>query len=548
MDNKSSLEERVQYLENRVTYLEKKMETMRPTVSSPTTQKVAVKPAASLAKQPRVKPDTSVAKPPEVKEIEWDVLIFQKILPRMFIFVFIIGILWGFKAASDYGFLTDKVKVALGFIVSGAMVLFGMQQLKKNLTVLGQVLIGGAIPILMLTTFAMHHLYDLTGPTVAFILNVMWIGLGLYFTYTYKSQGVGIVSSIGGVIVPFLIESTSPNIPVFISYETILYILFIWLALRYRYQVLYYVSAILLNIALFLFVNVVQIPDSYDLLLVSPILVQQIAMLTGFLKTNQMLKLQAYTLFGSVMLSAAWIDFVFNDNLAATVFAFIAALYAACFYFYKNDLVRAPIFIANAVLGILLMAEVLADELIVEVLIGSSLVYMFVANKYKSIFHVLLGGFAYFIALVLVHDNRFQEWFSWEMLHSVIFLAASGYAIYFIGTRKKDHRLIYDLGVPYYALLLLYFTARIAPLFTTNNNIEPIVMSLLWIGISIVFMVLSKSFSIPQGKYVGAGILFLTLAKIIIVDIYFVSVGVKAVLFIMLGIAGLLVSRAYYKK
>src|SRR5690606_33607357 len=140
-------------------------------------------------------------------------------------------ILWGFKAASEYGIITDTVKVIGGFVVAGVFIVIGIMQFKQKRNVLGQVLIGGAIPILMLTTFAMHQLYDMTGSSLSFVLNVLWIGAGLYFTYRYRSQAIGLVSSVGGVFVPFLIESTSPNIPVFVFYETILYVSFLSIAL-----------------------------------------------------------------------------------------------------------------------------------------------------------------------------------------------------------------------------------------------------------------------------------------------------------------------------
>ncbi|MBS4206115.1 DUF2339 domain-containing protein [Lederbergia citrea] len=529
MESKPSLEERVQHLENRVRHLEKKLDIISPDSK-----------------------ETLTVNPSKLqKSIEWDVLIFHKILPRLFILVFIIGVLWGFKAASDYGFLTENVKVALGYFVAAALIFLGMLQLKQKRTVLGQVLLGGSIPILMLTTFAMHQLYDITGPEFSFILNVLWIGLGLYFTFKYKSQGIGIVSSVGGVFVPFLIESTSPNIPVFVFYETILYVFFIWLALRQRYTILYYVSAVFLNIALLLFFITVNIPEEYKWISVSPIIFQQFALLSGFLKSHHFLKQQAYTLCSSIILTSLWVQAAFTDKESSIVFAAIALLYAACYYLNITDVKRAPIYIANGLIGFLLFVEMLADNLTPEVLIGSSIVYMFVSKKYKSFFHALLSGFTYIIAFFLVFDKSITAWISWEMLHWTVFIAATGYALHFlVSTKKKDGRIIYNFGVPYLAILLLMFTTLLSELLAGNagENTERFIMSTLWIAIAVLFMVLSRPLSIRQGKYVGAGILFFTLAKIIIVDIPFVSIAVRAMMFILLGIVGLIVSRAYDKK
>ena len=194
MDNNRSLEERVHYLENKVHILEDKIHRLSEQRGGRSQTAPFTKADPVLAV-----PTTSKAEP-----IEWDVLIFQKILPRLFILVFIIGNLWGFKAASDFGILTDTVKVVLGYAVSGLFILFGIIQIRRSRTLLGQVLLGGAIPILMLSTFAMHQLYGLTGPTISFILNVLWIGFRNFFhTSIISHKGSGLFQQWAGYLSHF---------------------------------------------------------------------------------------------------------------------------------------------------------------------------------------------------------------------------------------------------------------------------------------------------------------------------------------------------------
>lgn len=534
MEDKHSLEERVLYLERRVQELENKLSTSD---KEPLIPKVPLHPSVQEKNNKKKQP------------IEWDVLIFQKIFPRVFIIVLIIGILWGFKAASDYGLLTASLKVTLGYIVSGGLIALGILQFNRDRRGLAQVLVGGAIPVLMITTFAMHQLYGLTGPEISFTLNIFWIILGLYFTYKYSSQGIALVSSIGGVFVPFLIESTTPNIPVFVFYEIILYTLFILLALKYRYKMLYFVSAIFLNIALFLFFIFTNVPAEYKWVAVSPIIVQQFALLIGFLKTNQLLKQQAYTLFSSIILVFVWIDFVLTNAESAIVFGLLAVIYTSSFFVYKTDMIRAPIFIANALMGLLFVSQMLFDPITFEVLIGSSILYLFVAVKYKSLFHAFLGGIFYLGGFTQIFEQAISAWISWEMLHWIVFLGATGYALYYLAKTKKS-KAIYSYGSPYFALMMMIFLSFVSTLLAANSsdNMERMITSILWIGCSILFMVLSKPLAITQGKYIGVSILFITLAKIIMIDIHFISVTVRALLFILLGIIGLLVSRTYYKK
>lgn len=533
MEEKPSLEERVQFLEKRVKYLEERLNvTMQP---------------KNIASSFPVKPTEYT----ESKPIEWDVLIFQKILPRLFIFVLIIGLLWGFKAVSDFGLITNSIKIIIGFTVAMGLILIGMMQIKLHRKILGQVLVGGAIPTLMFTTFAMHQLYNMTGPTVTFVLNVIWIGLGLFFTYKYKSQGIGIVSTVGGVFVPFLIENTVSHIPSFILYETILYTLFLWISLRYRYKILYIVSAVFLHMSLLIFFLIVRIPVELKWLAVSPIVIQQFSILYGFLKTKNMLKYQAYILFSSLMLSSLWLSIVLTDQESSVIFAAFFIIYSCSFYFYKKDPLRAPIFVANIAASLLFFTEMLIPELSFEIIIGSSMIFMFLSQKYKSVFHFLLFLITYVISFFMMANYPISNWLSWEMLHWIIFIVATGYGIHHLpASSKKGKALTYSMGTPYLAILILVFTSMISSLIAgdASQNGERFIMSILWVAVAVFFMIVGHSAKIQQGKYVGVGILFVTLGKVILIDIHFLSVAIRAALFILLGVVGLVVSRIFYRK
>ncbi|WP_391118119.1 DUF2339 domain-containing protein [Psychrobacillus sp. L3] len=531
MGENEVLEKRVAHLEERVRFLEEQL----------------------YMKQSMVPPlnPTVHAKQQEKTTIEWDALIFQKILPPLFIIVFIVGILWAFKAASDYGILNAQVKVILGYVVGFILIGLGIWQLKQMRIILGQMLLGGAIPIFMLTTFAMHQLYAMTGPEISLVLNVIWISLGLFLTYKYKSQGIGIVSTVGGVIVPFLIKSTSPNIPLFSFYESLLFILFLWIALRYSYKFLYYISAIFLQIAIVVFFIFTNIPEAFKWIAVLPILLQHGALLIGFMKTKRMLKDQAYTLFSVMLFTAMWVRIVFTENEASFLLVVIALVYGVLLYMYKNDLIRTPIFIANVSIALLILMQLLIDDLFFEGIIGLSVIYLLVYKNFKHILHAILCGITYFIAFYYALYSPITTWVSWEMLHWIVFIVITGYGIYLLADISKQKKyIVLNIGIPYFGILLLYFLQMIASIIAVDSgsNMERVFTSSLWIAVAILYMLLSRRYSLQQGKYVGVGILFFTLAKIILLDIPFVSVPVKALLFIVLGTVGLLVSRAYYKK
>lgn len=528
MEKSELLEKRIEQLEKRILFLE---------------DQIHIKPSTSPPHRPVIQQQEQTKEP-----VEWDVLIFQKILPPLFIVVFIMGVIWGFKAVSDYGFLQPIVKVIIGYIVGFVLIVLGIWQIKKGRKNLGHMLLGGSIPILMLTTFAMHQLYDISGPTLAFILNLMWITLGVFLTFKYRSQGIGIVAIVGGVFVPFLIKSTSPNIPLFSLYETVLFTVFLWIALKYSYKVLYFISIVFLQVAILVFFIFTNVPDGYKWIAMLPIFVQHGALLAILLKRNQMLKEQAYTLFSIMLLTAIWIRVIFTDNEATVLMTIITLIYGVCYYVYREDSVRAPIFIANASVTLLNIMQLQIDNLLFEGIIGFIFIYFFIYKKFKHILHLILLSISYIVAFYKVLSFSITGWVSWEMLHWTVFLIGTGYGIYLLTRLFKD-KTILNIGVSFVAIMLLYYLHMIAVLVSgdSGSNMERVVTSSLWIIMAILFMVFNR-ISLPQGKYVGVSILFVTLAKIILFDISFVSVAIKALLFLVLGVVGLLVSRAYYKK
>ena len=149
-----------------------------------------------------------------------------------------------------------------------------------------------------------------------------------------------------------------------------------------------------------------------------------------------------------------------------------------------------------------------------------------------------------------ISNYSIDDWLSWEMLHWIVFLVGTSLLVYYSSLNNKQSVVVRNIGVPYFAALFLYFLYMIGSLVAgdVGSNLERVFTSALWIITAVLFMLLSGRFSLQQGKYVGVGILFFTLAKIILFDISFVTVPIKALLFIVLGIVGLLVSRVYYKK
>lgn len=177
------LEERVRQLELEVESLKKQGVKSQFSIGTK---------SVSEAKRPIENKQIELKKKPvpakESEPVDWEHLIGRVWLPRIFIFVLLLGLVWGFKVAVDYGILTEPIRVVLGFSVAVSLYVLGEKQLKNGRLSLGKSLLIGAIGLLILTTFAMNVLYGMVPTVVAFSLNVIWVGVGLFLAQRYQSR------------------------------------------------------------------------------------------------------------------------------------------------------------------------------------------------------------------------------------------------------------------------------------------------------------------------------------------------------------------------
>ncbi|MBA2876245.1 DUF2339 domain-containing protein [Thermaerobacillus caldiproteolyticus] len=180
---------RIEQLEQRIAFLEKEMNVLKTQVErvlqgGQEAQKVPqaqerkeiiapVKKGRAIQFKTREGQKEVVSPPVQQKEsgpIDWEYVIGRVWLPRIFIFVLLLGLVWGFTLAAAMGILTEPIRILMGFAGSGLLVWLGEKQIKKQRESLGKALLSGALSLLILTTFAMHVLYDMVPGVVAFIL------------------------------------------------------------------------------------------------------------------------------------------------------------------------------------------------------------------------------------------------------------------------------------------------------------------------------------------------------------------------------------------
>lgn len=503
--------------------------------------------------------ETKEKKPQEnfrQKETDWEHLIARVWLPRVFMFVFLIGLIWGFKAAVDGGLITREMRCFIGLLAGAAFVYLGIRQHKLLRFLLSQVLLAGSIGIFMLTTFAAHYLYDFINAPMAFILNVLWTVLGLLFSYRYKSQTLGVLAIISGILTPFLVDN-NPSTPFFVCYEVLLYISAMIFAIRHRFVTLLYTSFILIHPAFLIFSMVGSITE--DRWIVYGVLVQHLVLLASILLRTGILNHELRVLISSFVLTAVWSRLILESDITLILLSFTLLYCGVSAYTWRKgfkDTLPYMLAISSYSLLFLLM-EVAQNKWVVGLFIIEGFIALALGFIIKSLFQKINGLLIYLIGFLAggiillggMDSLASVNTFIWI----VILLTLAGIIVllrYYSAENQNQTKelirvLYYGLGV-----LFLIFITDVTTVLTQNvsENAQHLIISSTWVGYAIAVIAYGLKKKTKQVRLAGIALLFLTLIKVIFFDLPTVSMIMKAVLFIGLGGIGILLSRFFYKK
>nr|WP_246428031.1 DUF2339 domain-containing protein [Paenibacillus phyllosphaerae] len=552
-DRIEGLERRVSELEHEVAELKRSQGSAAPVFKQGLAAPLSAA-APNLATSPHKLEEAAypgVHAKPAAKD--WEHLITRVWLPRVFMFVLLIGIIWGFKAASDGGILTEPFRVILGYLASGALIFFGFRQHKSDRPLLAQVLLGGSIGVLMLTTFAAHYLFGFVGDSAAFALNIVWVALGLWFSTRFHAQALGVLASAAGVLVPFLIRTSHDQSTLFVAYETLLFVSFMIVALRRRFVALFYVAFILLHLALAIHGLT---SDQSGSAIAIGVLIQQLVLLGTVLGFRRLGKHQTGILLASFAVTTLWFkielsDFWFNLSLILFFAGYAAIAYVS--WKKKSDLLPYALTIAAYSLLFYLMntidSEYLIGLVLMEGFVAIWLGYVIRSNwqKVSGLIIYILGSIGASAILAEGMDAFLSSsLFIWLALLGTLIGLSQVSAVY-AGLEQAQLRKVAYYGI---GLLLLGFLSDATQVQAQgyNLNMQHLLLSAVWVIYAIVLIVAGVRIGKKQVRMAGVILLFLTLLKVIFFDLPAVSLMIKAVLFIGLGGVGVLLSRLMYTK
>lgn len=555
-----SEEQRIKKLEERVQKLEQQVEDLRNNRTAELKPQIERKPEIIHKPKEYVPSEQKHTPPMEPKEpVDWERLIGQVWLPRIFIFVLLLGVIWGFKAASDYGILNEGLRTILGYLAGVGLILLGEWQIKKQRIALGQVLLGGSVTVLVVSTFAAHVLFGFIGTTFAFTLNLIWVSLGIFFAIRHRSEVLAILGTIGGFLIPFLLDSDSANTVFFVSYETIFSIVMILFALKKNYWKLHIIAMVLLPIVLMLYSWFTGMqnypPNKNELEILSyGMYLQHIVLLTMFLIHDRYPKVQQSILFVSFLAVILFTYQGFEENSISWILLGTTLVYIALnvYTFISKLFVKNILLFPIALIALMFyFIEVLADRELgmVFMLQGTAAIYLGVRNKLKV--QMWSGAFVYIIGVLRAVGLKIEEFNSIPMWSWVVLVASLWFLTYL--SKKLDdiipievRRLLFGAT----AVALLVYISQISYVFTKDESIntQHVAMTLTWILYAIGGITYGVLKDRQALRLIGMGLIFLSLGKLIFIDVPNVSILVRAVLFMIVGATGVVISRFFYTK
>ncbi|GKV55850.1 hypothetical protein NCCP2222_17970 [Sporosarcina sp. NCCP-2222] len=336
-------------------------------------------------------------------------------LPRVFMFILLLGVLWGLKVAFDNGWITDWVRILLGYAGTALLYYAGMRNIQNSRAPFGLTLLGGFIALGILTTFAAHHLYGYFPYIVAFLIAVAYIAAGLWLSSRLKSETLTMFSAIAGFLLPFLLEDTNATTIQFAIYLLLLFISLFYISLKQGHTYSFYVSFSLYHLTLVIFtvMNILFVDKN---IIVLTVLVQHIVLLVSYMRgLSKKAVSSEIMLYANAAVMLFWVA-ILEYELRLAVYGFLVVLYSilAAIAYKKGENLGMSIFTAISIIAASVMVlSFRLDEPLIQLtlMLVIATLGLWLGIRFDTIRLMVIGAFAYSIValavLTVIHIDSF---------------------------------------------------------------------------------------------------------------------------------------------
>ncbi len=356
-------------------------------------------------------------------------------LPRVFMFILLLGILWGLKLGMDYGIVTNPVRIGLGYAGTVLLYFLGMRYYNKNNKVFGLTLLGGLITLGILTTFAGHQLYGYFNFTTAFIIGVAYIIIGVLLSQKTKSETLTIFSAIGGFLLPYLLEGQGTITLQFCAYILILFLLLFYVSLKLKQKYTFYIVFFLFHMTLVTY-SLLNLANLDEPIVVGTVLIQHFILLFFYLKGT--ISKSVFTealIYSNFAFALGWVKLL-DANQEILVYGSLAVVYAAVtiYFFMKKDTIIGSVLSAVSIFAIsafVLSLSLSNENITLMLLFVNGTVGLWVGLRFITIRTIVTSSFIYgFTAWTVLFSVNLTEFVSLEHALWLLFLATMVFVYY----------------------------------------------------------------------------------------------------------------------
>ncbi|WP_176757408.1 DUF2339 domain-containing protein [Salimicrobium halophilum] len=581
-------EEYYQRLSERMDHLEAEMKEIRSLleekeVTSKESEETLESSETTGKTPPREKAEVKKKHKSRVREKDWESLIGQVWLPRVFIIVLLIGVVSAFQSAVENNWITEPIRILIGFVSAVGLTLTGVYQIKKQRKGLGISLIGGGAGIWIFSTFAGTILYEMIPASLSFSLYGLGIGVGLYLSHLYKSQTLAVLLTVTGFFVPFLVGGEEGNFFIFFSYELVLLVVLGLYAWRKDYTFLLYATTLLPALTFAVYEGASAIFDSArngvgpleneDIFALTVVGIH-VCLSVGMFRTNRasrakgtllsltlvtaLMWLYATRIFSSYMYEFGWMTLTFSVLDTFLIGGILLYGWIA----YQNRRKQGILFhlytLFAVVLAMLELFRIFNYEGYTILLLMEAIALYRLGFGINSRIHTILASLFFAVGALwtLDHIQYIETVWDTSVWEGLVVAVVSFLAYRLFRRHQEGDALPGDvqrfgiyafasLSIGYALLTLTQIAYQIGEqhLFDYRDVLVSVSWTLFAVATLTAGIVKDKKplrlFSILW--------IFITVAKAFLVDIAYIDATVRGLLFIGLGIVGVLVSRFFYR-
>lgn len=500
-------------------------------------------------------------------------ILVRYVLPIVFIIILLIGILMLFIAGVAFGLITEPVRCILGLLLATAMYVTGMlQHQRSKRPILGKALLGGAHGVLIITISIAHLSYELFGVVIAAAFYVLSSALIIYSAIRWRSQLLVCIAIFSAYLCVYLIDIQNVHAIPYLLVQLVISISMMLLSSALKYRYAHGIAYFLLHFSLIITSNVHS--EASNGFLIAALLAQHLVVFIQYMKRKQLHAESHVMQAVGVLAIISWTAHIYGgkSTIFLIVSIIIAAAYAVAILFFERGEAneeheqRSP-FKLRIEISTLLAAfalicffiNLLGTPYTNLILYGTGVTLVLYGLRDNLNLLRWFGAAALGIGTVSIMFEPLDAILSYEMLCWIVVLASFPVIYRECKQTLQSEEAHNPANVKVWLSTILWIEAALAFWFITifgnlvgeligTSDSRPYFVSFAWLLYAIIAIAYGATRSAAQARLTGIILLLVIAFKVVFIDITFLNILIKSILFTVLGGVGILVSYLLYNK